>query len=186
MRSTNRFLFLLFIAVVITACENKNTADNENPYDTTANKNNEKEVLTAREREFVDDAIEDNNEELAWLNAAVKRGTDAELKTHAQHMLADHEKMNTDLRALANTKRVEVEELDTTVIVLDINEDNPAEWDAEWADEMADKHRRLIRRFERAANFVNDPELKGLVNESLPKLRAHLDMSTKLDDRLGK
>lgn len=182
MRSTSSILFLLFIAVFVAACQNKNTAD-ENPY---AKKDEGPEQLSAREREFVDDAIEDNNEEIAWLNAGVKNGTDAELKAHAQEMLADHEKMNTDMKALANKKGVEIEEVDTSVIVLDINEDNPADWDREWADEMADKHRKLIRQVERAASYVDDAELKALVNRSLPMLRSHLDMADKLEDRLDK
>ena len=101
-------------------------------------------------------------------------------------MLTDHQKMNDDMKAFAATHGVEIEEVDTTTIILDINEDDPADWDEEWSDEMADKHRRLIRRFERAENYIDDAELKALVTGALPTLRSHLDMATKQEERLDK
>ena len=179
-------LILLFFTVSVTACKEAGTTDADTTLDDTVTIDNERETLSAREREFVDDVIEDNNDEIAWLNAAIKSGTDAELKTHAQQMLTDHQKMNDDMKAFAATHGVEIEEVDTTTIILDINEDDPADWDEEGSDEMADKHRRLIRRFERAENYIDDAELKALVTGALPTLRSHLDMATKLEERLDK
>ena len=172
----------------LTACkDNSYTGDKPDDGFDPKNINNDREAaVTGRESNFVDDVIEENNEEIAWLNAAIKSGADAELKSNAQHMLADHEKMDTDLKAFAKKKGIEIEEADTTVIILDINENDAKDWDKEWADEMADKHRKLVRRFERAENFANDAELKVLISSSLPTLRAHLDMATKLEERLDK
>jgi putative membrane protein len=180
-------LILLFLTVSVTACKETGTTDADTTTDDTVTFDNEQESsMSARERDFVDDVIEDNNDEIAWLNAAIKSGTDAELKSQAQQMLTDHEKMHSDMKAFAAKHAIEIEEVDTTAVILDINEDDPADWDEEWSDEMADKHRRLIRRFERAENYVDDAELKALVTGALPTLRSHLDMATKLEEKLDK
>ena len=55
-------LILLFFTVSVTACKEAGTTDADTTLDDTVTIDNERETLSAREREFVDDVIEDNND----------------------------------------------------------------------------------------------------------------------------
>jgi putative membrane protein len=183
-------LFITFCsAVILTSCgENayeRNTAADELASTNTAEK---KQETTAGKREanFIDDVMEANNEETAWLHAAVDNGTDAGLKAFAQQMIPEHEQMNSQLKEYASKHNIELDDDDTTVIILDINEDKGKDWDKEWTDEMADRHRKIVRKFERAQDRIKDAELKSIVDNALPKLRTHLETIGKLEDRISK
>jgi putative membrane protein len=137
------------------------------------------------EQDFVKDAVEMNTKELAWLNAGIAMGTDKELKDHAKMMLADHEAMGQEVSAYASAKGLEMPTVDTAGEV-NINEKKGRDWDRKWAEKMVDDHQKVINRFERAQENVNDAELKTMVTNTLPKLRHHLEMSEKLRDKLSK
>lgn len=170
--------------ILLAACnDGTNTSTNDTAANTDTTKNNM--GFETREEDFVTDVIEANAEELAWLKAGLANGTDAELKAHAQHMITDHEKMEKEVDAYVSKKNINTSGVDTSATV-NLNEDKGNEWDEEWADEMGDKHRQLIRRFERAEKRVDDAELKNLITQSLPTLRSHLDMVEKLEAKLDK
>lgn len=141
-----------------------------------------KSGLKMREERFVINTLEANAEEMAWLRAGIELGTDAELKTHAQHMMTDHEKMDTEMRAYATKKNLDLSDVDTEHKV-DLGDRKGADWDEEWADEIADMHRKTIRKFERAENYAEDAELKGMVTNTLPTLRGHLEMADALEKK---
>lgn len=179
------------LCLLFTACNDAGNGNND-ANDTTLADRAENKVDEAmanmretREENFVTNAIEDNAEEMVWLKAGVGSGTDAELKAHAQQMLGDHEKMDSELRAYAGKKNISLADLRTNETV-NLNEKAGREWDEEWADEVGDMHRAVIRRFERAQNRVQDAELKDMINKSLPTLQAHRDMTQKLEDKLNK
>jgi putative membrane protein len=141
--------------------------------------------VTTRDEDFVTDAVEDNAEEIAWLRMGAANGTDAELRTHAEHMLADHQKMDTDMRKFAMTKNISLDKVDT-VGKVDVDDAKGKDWDEEWSEELVEMHEKTIRRFERAQDRVTDAELKTTITNTLPTLRAHLDMAKKLEERLDK
>lgn len=143
------------------------------------------DIRDYRQEDFVTDVIEANAEELAWIREGLSKGTDAELKQHAQHMLADHEKMRTDLLAYAQKHNYDLTGLDTNRTVNN-NKSAGANWDEEWADEMVDMHRSTIRRFERAQKRIQEQELAGMITSTLPTLRSHLQMMEGLDNKLDK
>lgn len=169
------------------SCDNAGNGNND-PNDTTNVADNQtdagtKSGLTMREERFVINTLEANAEEMAWLRAAADQGTDAEMKTQAQQMMADHEKMDTDMRAYATKKNLDLADVDVDAKV-NLMDAKGAEWDEEWADEVGDMHRRLINRFERAENYAQDAELKDMVTKTLPTLRAHHDMLLGTEKRL--
>jgi predicted outer membrane protein len=116
----------------------------------------------SNENDFVEEVVEENGYEIALIEIALANGTDADLKMHATHMLAG-----------------------TGVpLKLKINKPIGKKWDAEWAEEMVQKHRKAVTMFERALTFTNDVELRTLIDNTLPTLRSHLDMATTLKTRL--
>jgi predicted outer membrane protein len=47
-------------------------------------------------------------------------------------------------------------------------------------------HKKVISMFEDAQDDVQDPQLKNMITDALPKLRMHLEMSQTLQDKLSK
>jgi predicted outer membrane protein len=137
----------------------------------------------SREEDFVIDVLEENAEQRAWLKEAMDSATDPELKSAARDMMTEHDKMWSDLNAYADKKNFSRDSMDIAEKV-DLNERRGLEWDEEWADEIGDKHRQLIRRFVRAQKRVEDTELRDMIARDLPVLRSHLDRVKKIEDRL--
>ncbi len=137
------------------------------------------------DKDFVKDATELNTKEIAWLKAGVSMGTDKEVKMHAEHMLADHEKTGAEMKDLAMAKGLEVPTVDTAGEV-NVNDSKGKACDKKWADKMVDDHEKIINRYERAEGDVKDADLKAMITKTLSTLRSHLDMAKKLKERLDK
>lgn len=182
MKHTHLILVFLF-CLSAASCENVSNG-NYAGTDTTATARNES-VLTNGEDNFVVNTIEANAEELSLLRASLNTATDTGLLAHAQQMITDHEQMDVELKSLAATKNVDISNADTSIIA-QLSEKPGPDWDEEWADEIGDMHRTLIRRFERAQNFTKDADLKALIDKSLPTLRSHMQMAEQLEERLDK
>jgi putative membrane protein len=136
-----------------------------------------------REEDFVLDVLEANAEEIAWLKEGTRKGTHPEIKSQAQQMITEHEKLNQDLRGYAKKKNFRLDNIDTTKTAK-LNEDAGNEWDEEWADEIGDRHRMMIRTFERAQTRVQDAELRDMISKTLPSMRSHLDKTEQLETKL--
>lgn len=178
----NSFIFCLLIA--FSACDN--TTDSREG-DAAAQDENmigdaNKRAMNVEE-DFVTEAIEANAEELTLLRMGIKNGTDPEVKSQAQTMLTEHEKMNNFFISYARNNNIDLADIDTTENI-DINEDKGTDWDEEWADEVSDLHKRMIRRFEKAEGRVQNAELKNQLSTSLPLMRNHLQTTDSLEKRL--
>ena len=139
-------------------------------------------IVTQQEKDFVEEVVEENTYEMHMLQLGMSEGTDAELKEHARHMLADHEKMDTDMRAYARKYNIKL--TGVTPNTKKINEKAGAEWDADWADEIADMHRKMVRDFEKAQGLASEPELRNMIIAAIPTLKSHLEMANSLRTRL--
>lgn len=139
------------------------------------------------ETEFVKDVLEDNLNEMAWLQAGMEKGTSSDLKTHAAHMLDDHQKMDKDFRSYASKKGMLLTDIDGTgnVNFLNVKRRKGPAWDKEWTTEMISKHRKEIKRFEDAQGSATDGDLKSLIDTTLPTLHSHLELLIKLKNELG-
>ena len=60
-------------------------------------------------------------------------------------------------------------------VVSTLENKQAAEFDKAWCETLIDKHKSTIGKYESAANSVSDSQLKSFINETLPKLRMHLD-----------
>jgi putative membrane protein len=137
----------------------------------------------SEEKDFVEEVVEDNNYEIALIEMALSKATDAELKMHASHMLADHKNTDSIFRDYAKRNSVSLKGTGAPAKVK-ISKDPGRDWDGEWAEEMVQKHRKIIGMFEQALTFTKEPELRDIINKTLPVLRSHLDMATELKNRL--
>lgn len=187
---------LKFIAVsilsasLLTACNSETSNKMEAEADTLGNNieaavENVGDNMGDNDTTFVRDAVKMNKMELAMLELGTKMGTDAELKKHAKMMIADHEKLGNKVAAFATKAGIRLDDIATEELK-PMDEPKGSKWDEEWLEDMKDAHKKTISEFEDAQDDVKDAELKGIIAEALPTLRAHLDMVTKMEEAKDK
>lgn len=134
---------------------------------------------------FVVKVTNANRNEIAMLEAGVKMGTSKDLKAHAKMMLADHNKLAKKMDDYAKAKNYPVMPKDkATDELADMNDKKGMDWDKAWTDKMVDGHNKTIKTFEDGRNDVKDPELKSIIDNTLPTLHSHLDMVTNLKNEM--
>jgi putative membrane protein len=132
-----------------------------------------------KDQDFVTDVVKANRHEIMMLKNGIANGTNKTLKSDARKMLADHEKVNTDLVAYAGKKNIALPDADTTMKD-DISAKPGKDWDKAWTDDMVEGHQKTITRFEKGQQEVGDQDLKDWITKTLPTLHAHLDMMQQL------
>lgn len=136
--------------------------------------------------DFLSDAVEANTMELRALRLGAEKGG-AEVKSHANEMLADHKQLGEQVAAYISSKSLTLEDVDTTDRDNDLNEKAAGkEFDKAWADKMVNDHEKVVNMFEDAQDDVKDPELKTMITNAIPKLKSHLDMSKQLKEKMDK
>ena len=109
----------------------------------------------------------------------VKKAARADVRALAEKMVTDHTAANTELSALAKSKKVEasvVTDPDHTEILKDLeNTDTGMDFDKAFLNEMESMHKKSIALFEDAAEDSKDGEVKAWAAKTLPTLRAHLE-----------
>ncbi|MFC0773474.1 DUF4142 domain-containing protein [Terrimonas alba] len=169
------------ILCLIAACNNNRSNDHE--HSDTTNKGVDQSRIENREEDFVVDALGINADMKAWLKEAINTATDAELKSMAGQILKEQEKMETGLKGYADKRKFSTDDIDT-VRAIKLIERRGIRWDTECADEIGDRHRQLIKRFERAQKRIGNAELKNMIAQYLPVLRSQLKTVDDVEARL--
>ena len=129
---------------------------------------------------FVLKAGTQNSDETKLLQAGISKGTSAELKAHAKMMLADHQKLATEMKAYAAKKKYSLMDSSESKAKDDLSDiDKNAkgkEWDKAWTDKLVDGHEKTVKLFENAQSRVKDPVLSAKIGKTLSTLRSHLTM----------
>jgi putative membrane protein len=173
-------------ASFLVSCNNSDDTSANKSDDTSANKSmKNNKGLSEREEDFLEEAAEINTIEIAYLNAGIAFATDLVTKALAADLLTGHVAMDRELKDLAQRKQLTLPTIDSSVVVLDLPNKKGLDWDKDWADEMVDVQKRLVRKFERNEDRVKDPDVKNFVTRSLPNLRTDLETLRKTKDRLG-
>jgi putative membrane protein len=191
MKKLTYSLLLFSFAAIFASCGESTSETTEERTDTmaTANANNNGMNNTQGDddEDFVEDAMEANTKEVRMLNQGISMLTNAELKAAARKMLADHQKMDADMKAYVSKKNMQLD-LDTATTDHDNMHDakKGAEYDRDWIDMMVKDHQKVVDMFEDEQDDVKDPELKTMITGALPTLRKHLEDSKALQDKMKK
>ena len=107
---------------------------------------------------------------------ALEKGSSEDVKKFAQMMIDDHTKANEELKALAQSKSIE---LPTDLGKHQKDYDklaklSGAEFDKEYIDGMVKDHKEVVALFEKEANKGDDPDTKAWAAKMLPALQGHL------------
>jgi putative membrane protein len=110
---------------------------------------------------------------------AQTKAANPEVKNFARMMVEEHTRANTELKALAGQKNIN---LPTTMnsgnqaTLTELQNLVGADFDREYVAAMVDNHEADVQLFESQAADDSDPEAKAFAAKTLPTLRKHLEM----------
>lgn len=133
-------------------------------------------AVSATEKRFLEDVARGNMEEIELGKLAKEHAQNEDVKKFGKRMMDDHEKVNDELRTLADKKGITLpKELPHTE---QSNEDrlsklNGPQFDKQYVSQMLMDHRKDIAEFQRQAASAKDPDVKQFAQKTLPALQEH-------------
>jgi putative membrane protein len=121
--------------------------------------------------------------------ASDKAGDNQALLTLAKTMRDDHQANEDAVTALAKAKNVKIEGTPASVDQKNQQMDNlkGGQFNEAFLNDAVSGHAKALRFFEdQKAKFGNDPDLKLYVEETIPVVRAHLEMARSMRAELGR
>jgi len=118
---------------------------------------------------------------------AESKATSADVKRFAAMMVMDHTGANSQVMALASARNVTL-----PTMVSDDKKENAAklaeksgkQFDKDYMDLMVKDHKETITLFEKGYDNSKDAEVKTFINNTLPKLKQHLDSAQAIQKML--
>ena len=136
--------------------------------------------LSHQDETFMKEAAQGNLEEIQAGQLADQRGTTQAVKQLGQTLITDHQQMNQKLELFAQQSNVT---LPTSPTKADQKQMNALEklqgqkFDHSFARDEVSDHEKTIAKFQKEAKSTHDPELRQMVEQSIPVLRKHLGMA---------
>ena len=130
------------------------------------------------DNDFMKEAPVGGMAEVEMGKLAATKAASADVKKFAQMMVDDHTKANNDLKALAAKKNITIPtDLDSShkATMDDLREQNGADFDKAYVEEMVDDHEEDVAKFEDEAKNATDPDIRAFAQKTLPTLQKHLD-----------
>jgi putative membrane protein len=140
-------------------------------------------ALAAQDDDFVEDASAKGVAEVEAGKLAQEKGVSPDVKEFAAMMIKDHTAANTELKALADSKKLDVSDnamlLDKAkAMILELR--SAKSFDQAYANNQVKAHEATIALFEEEIKDGKDAELKAFATQTLPKLQAHLEHAKKM------
>lgn len=132
--------------------------------------------------DFVDEASAKGIAEVEAGKLALQKSTSAAVKTFAQKMIADHTKANTELTAIAKTKKLEVaseSEIKNKAKAFILKHRDGESFDEAYANNQVMAHKEAIELFKKGTN-TEDADINAYAKTTLPTLEHHLQMAEEL------
>ncbi|SSW65052.1 DUF4142 domain-containing protein [Achromobacter agilis] len=142
--------------------------------------------LDSADRDFVENAAQAGNMEIAGSKLALEKARDPDVKAFAQKIIDDHGKAGQQLASLAKSKGYEAPTEPSLVQqaklkALGLRDDS---FDKAYIDEIGvSAHQDAVKLFQEASNDVKDPDVKQFAIQTLPVLQQHLEMAQGLQQR---
>lgn len=188
-----KLLYIIPVVTVMlfTSCEPKKDNPNQDSVDAAADANDEKFQTNKAEEdaEFIADAVAGNIAEIEIAQLGSQRSDNADIKSISKTLENEHNKLLKNLQDLAAKKTISVpaasEDSDVKKIE-DLNkEEDIRDFNKEWCKTVVKHHEESIEMFEKRLENTADPDIKALINESLPNMRSHLEKLKACNDRIA-
>ncbi len=136
-----------------------------------------------------------NTDEISAATLARSRASSPRVRAFAQQMIADHGQMQTQDRNLAsNPDFISSDSADVTLTMrrmdnaaltqLQNTPSGPA-FDALYINQQVDAHKRTLALLKAALDQAKDTRVHSLIAAAIPKVQAHLDEATAIQQQLG-
>ncbi len=181
-------IFLFSGACLFSACGN-----NDNSTDATADS-----TMTTMEstnpnsvsddgEDFVKDAAKGGLMEVELGKLAQEKGSSQDVKNFGKMMVDDHSKANADLKQVAALKSIQIPDSlneDQIKDMDDLSKKSGADFDKAYVDMMVDDHKEDVDDFKKAADDINDTDIKTFAQNTLPVLQKHLDRINEIKSKM--
>jgi len=144
--------------------------------------------VSHRAKEFLKDAGQANQTEIAMANVAEGKSQNTQVKELARMMRTDHEQNYGQLQTIAQNHGIA---LDAKLDMLNQHEvnrlqkANDADFDKEYTKVMLKDHVKCIKRFDKAVSDIEEQDVKQYAQSTLPALRHHLQKSEEAARSVG-
>ena len=140
--------------------------------------------LARADESFLKQAAQNGLAEVESSKLALTKAQNSQVKSFAQQMVDDHTKANEELKALAQSKGVEVptEPSMAQRAKIKLLEKSSAEnFNHRYAEQMGvDAHQDTVKLFQKASSEARDADVKAFASKTLPKLQEHLKLAQDL------
>lgn len=138
--------------------------------------------LAWRERRFVTKAADHGMAELNLAQLATEKASNPEVRSYAQKLVEAHEKVKSELTALASQKNVKLDADDDGKdrTYKRLSNKSGREFDEEFVEHMIEMHEDDVKMFEKAASDAKDAELRAFASKHVDHLREHLQQAQNL------
>lgn len=141
-------------------------------------------ALSKAEETFVIQAASAGLYEVKVSQLAADKATAEPVKDFASMLVDHHSAANAELKALAESRKVELPDEvpnDKQAKIDDLGKASGADFDQEYVQTVGiEAHKKDIALFEKASRDAADPQLKAWIDKTLPTLREHLSAAQKL------
>jgi len=168
----------VFAGIIAISCGKKESTDTN---EIAKESNDEKfdDRKEEKDADFIAETVAANYAEINLAKLAAEKSDNSQIKETAQMLEKDHSKLLQDLQTFASLKAISVpneEKEEAKKKIEDLTkEDDIKDFNKEWCKTMVDKHEQTIKNFESRLDKTQDADLKILIDQTLPQLRAHLD-----------
>jgi putative membrane protein len=119
---------------------------------------------------------------------AAQKGQSKEVKEFGEHMVNDHSKSNSKLKALAEEKNVELPaKLDAkhAETKVKLEQQSSANFDAAYMAAMVEAHENTTQLLQHQINAGKDAKIKQFATETLPTVSRHLEKAKQLQAKIN-
>jgi putative membrane protein len=134
---------------------------------------------TYSDKVFVEKAVVGGMFAVKSSHVAQQKATDANVKTFAARLVADHTKANQELMVLARRKGWQVPtamDQKHRDMPRQLSQAQSGEFDKLYMDMQVKAHDKAVALFEKAAENCQDADLKAWAKKTLPTLKEHQQM----------
>lgn len=145
--------------------------------------------LSRADTAFLQQAAENGHMEIEGSRAALEKAAEPKVREFAQMMIADHQRVGNELKALASSKGVEVADKPSIVQRTKVKLLSTSEGDdlsRRYLQQLGvEAHQETIELFKKAAANATDPDVKAFAAKTLPGLQHHLSQARELQAAVG-
>jgi putative membrane protein len=178
---------LVVAATILWACNSTETKDSVETADSTnkanidsanAGKSNQTITTDAETSSFLVHVADAGMAEVQMGKDAQSKAVNARVKAFADMMVRDHSAGNDQVKSLASQRNVVLPDSvseDHMKMMNDLKKKTGKDFDKAYMDDMVKGHEKVVDMLEKSNDKVNDTEVKTFINNTLPKIKEHLD-----------